>query len=103
MISRKAVLVSASLIATTLVAPPALADIPAYKSCMSKTLRQFGGSAIFFNLKGLKEAVDARAACKGHLTPEEAAQVYEEGKGFWDLYRDGGPLDPTSRGYFQRI
>ena len=89
--------------AVSLLATPAMADIPSYKSCMSKTFNRFVGNVIFPNLKGMFDSVDARAACRAHLTEDEAARIYSENKGWYDLHRKGGPLDPTRRGYSERI
>lgn len=81
----------------------AQADIGAWKACMERTLGNHVLQSILGNIRGILDNIEARAQCLGLLTPEEEQKLYNENKGWYDLFRPGGPLDPTRPGYSNRI
>lgn len=99
-------LIVATILATAAPLPlvsPATADTQAFRACMEKTLGKHVWKMLTFDLPGMIKNIDARAGCYSHLTREEAEELYNKNRGWYELFEPGGPLHPATPGYMQHI
>jgi hypothetical protein len=78
-------------------------SIEEWRKCVEETLAVYGVNLALLNIGGAIKAVESRGQCDGLLTPAARERLYQSNKGWYELFEPGGPLDPRSHGYMDRI
>jgi hypothetical protein len=78
-------------------------SIEAWRKCVGETLTKHIIHSLTGNIPAIINNIKVRQKCNALLTDEEREQLLRENKGWYDLFKEGGPLDPTRPGYMNRI